>query len=463
MTTINNATANGTYAGIAKAEAKAATAMERLSSGVRVNSAKDDSAGLAASNHIDSLITSFKQAVTNVNDGISMGHVAEDGLEEIESNLIRVSELLVQAGDGIYTEDAQNILLYEIEQRFISIAEIISTSAFNEINLLSNKSGAVSGGVTTKKSTTVNQINLATINANFYSGMPTASMPSVPNGSTTKEVLLDGISVPLADSNNGNGYYLDESNKVQLKGAYSAKGTQLNPQNLSVSYYSNNPNPITLDFDLQSQIPDRIIELMPHLLIGDFKKEDIRIYVNDSDTPIGLNRFSYDGFNKIDIDFDNLEFTGNTIDIQIDYDFDKPASFEENNFNFHIGSTGNEKVSLNIGAFENLILDLYSGITSDVDRILTWKNEGRVDKALDQVLHARAKIGATQSRMANVSDDLLNANDEFASSRSRIMDADYAKEMAVLTKNQVLSKAGYSVANQLHDLKSSLVMEMLKN
>ena len=94
---------------------------------------------------------------------------------------------------------------------------------------------------------------------------------------------------------------------------------------------------------------------------------------------------------------------------------------------------------------------------------MTWKNEGRVDKALDQVLHARAKIGATQSRMANVSDDLLNANDEFASSRSRIMDADYAKEMAVLTKNQVLSQAGYSVANQLHDLKSSLVMEMLKN
>ncbi|HBU93435.1 MAG TPA: flagellin FliC [Leclercia adecarboxylata] len=127
-----------------KSQSSLGTAIERLSSGLRINSAKDDAAGQAIANRMNAQIKGMNQAARNANDGISLIQTAEGNLNEINSNLQRIRELSVQASNGTNQDSDLTSINTEIVQRLEEIDRIAGSASFNGSKLLN---GDASGGV----------------------------------------------------------------------------------------------------------------------------------------------------------------------------------------------------------------------------------------------------------------------------------------------------------------------------
>lgn len=117
------------------------SAMERLSTGKRINSAKDDAAGLAISSSMTAQIRGMNQAVRNANDGIALAQTAEGGLNEVSNMLQRVRELAVQSKSGTYSDDDRANLQAEVTELTSQIDKILTDSTFNGVTLFSTTAG----------------------------------------------------------------------------------------------------------------------------------------------------------------------------------------------------------------------------------------------------------------------------------------------------------------------------------
>lgn len=126
-----------------KSQSALQTSMERLSSGLRINSAKDDAAGQAIANRMTAQIKGLAQAQRNANDGISMAQTAEGALGQINDNVQRIRELVVQANNGTNGTDDVASIQEEIDQRILEIDRIVEQTAFNGKTLLNGLAGEV--------------------------------------------------------------------------------------------------------------------------------------------------------------------------------------------------------------------------------------------------------------------------------------------------------------------------------
>ncbi|TXF11796.1 flagellin [Pelomicrobium methylotrophicum] len=157
------------------------TAIQRLSSGLRVNSAKDDAAGLAVAESFTAQIRGTNQAVRNANDGISLGQTAEGALAQIANNLQRIREIAVQAANGTISDTDRSQLQKEVDQLTQEISRIVQTTTFNGTALLSAASTLtfqVGANGTTSNQVSVTTTNLAVNGAAglySYSGSLTAT------------------------------------------------------------------------------------------------------------------------------------------------------------------------------------------------------------------------------------------------------------------------------------------------
>jgi flagellin len=147
------------------------TAMERLSTGKRINGAKDDAAGLAIATTMTSQIKGMSQGVRNANDGISLAQTAEGALNEVTNMLQRVRELAVQSASGTYQTSDREAMQSEVTALTEQIGEVLSNSEFNGNALFSTTSGtdvdvaiqtgAKSGETITITSTAINGANIS--------------------------------------------------------------------------------------------------------------------------------------------------------------------------------------------------------------------------------------------------------------------------------------------------------------
>ncbi|HJW02092.1 MAG TPA: flagellin [Azospira sp.] len=125
---------------LATSQASLANSLQRLSSGLRVNSAKDDAAGLAIAEGLTSAIRGGNQAVRNANDGISVGQTAEGALGQIANNVQRIREIAVQASNGSISDTNRSQLQKEVDQLTQEISRVVQTTEFNGTKLLSGGS-----------------------------------------------------------------------------------------------------------------------------------------------------------------------------------------------------------------------------------------------------------------------------------------------------------------------------------
>ena len=123
-----------------------AVSMQRLSSGLRLNSAKDDAAGMAVSTSFTTQIRGNNQAIRNANDGISMAQTAEGAISQVLGNVQRIREVAVQAANSTLTNAQRSKLQAEVDQLTQENSRIVQTTNYNGIGLLSSSAGNVSGG-----------------------------------------------------------------------------------------------------------------------------------------------------------------------------------------------------------------------------------------------------------------------------------------------------------------------------
>ncbi|MEO7051190.1 MAG: flagellin [Rhodanobacter sp.] len=126
---------------LATSQSKLATAIQRLSSGMRINSAKDDAAGLAISTRFTTQINGLNQAVANANDGISLAQTTESALNEVTNNLQRIRTLAVQSANGTNSASDRAALDKEVQQRLAEISRIASQTTFNGKHVLDGTAG----------------------------------------------------------------------------------------------------------------------------------------------------------------------------------------------------------------------------------------------------------------------------------------------------------------------------------
>ena len=137
------------------------TSLQRLSSGMRINSAKDDAAGLAISTRMTTQINGLNQAVRNANDGISLSQTAEGALQEVTNNLQRIRDLSVEAANGTYSTDDRAALDVEVQQRLAEIDRIASQTSFNGQKVLDGSFGTATFQVGANVGETI-QVGLST-------------------------------------------------------------------------------------------------------------------------------------------------------------------------------------------------------------------------------------------------------------------------------------------------------------
>src|SRR6187431_40000 len=121
-----------------------ASSLQRLSSGLRINSAKDDAAGLAISNRMTTQINGLNQAARNANDGISLAQTTEGALQEVTNNLQRIRELAVQSANATNSDGDRKALDQEVQQRLAEIQRIASQTSFNGRKVLDGSFGSAS-------------------------------------------------------------------------------------------------------------------------------------------------------------------------------------------------------------------------------------------------------------------------------------------------------------------------------
>lgn len=179
-----------------KSQASLSTAIQRLSSGLRINSAKDDAAGEAIANRFQSNINGLTQAARNANDGISIAQTAEGSLNEINNNLQRIRELAVQAQNGTNSSSDIDSIQSEVNQRLAEINRVAGQTQFNGISVLAGTSAATT--ITVQVGANDGQTIGITINANSgwnkLAGQ-TVGSETTTAGTTTASVTSRSVAV----------------------------------------------------------------------------------------------------------------------------------------------------------------------------------------------------------------------------------------------------------------------------
>ncbi|RBP15189.1 FliC/FljB family flagellin [Pseudocitrobacter faecalis] len=187
---------------INKNQSALSTSIERLSSGLRINSAKDDAAGQAIANRFTSNIKGLTQAARNANDGISLAQTTEGALSEINNNLQRIRELTVQASTGTNSDSDLNSIQDEIKSRLDEIDRVSGQTQFNGVNVLA-KDGSMKIQVGANDGQTITidlkKIDSSTLN---LTGFNVNGAGSVDNAKATGKDLTDaGFTASAADAN----------------------------------------------------------------------------------------------------------------------------------------------------------------------------------------------------------------------------------------------------------------------
>lgn len=181
---------------LGKSASALSTSMERLSSGLRINSAADDAAGQAIANRMSSQITGLAQAQRNANDGISVAQTAESALGQVNDNVQRIRELTVQSQNGTNSQEDQNSIQDEINARIEEIDRISAETDFNGVKVLSGEKASLSIQVGANDGETI-ELNLAEINSealglsdfNVNQVVATSTVDAIEDGDT---FVVDG-------------------------------------------------------------------------------------------------------------------------------------------------------------------------------------------------------------------------------------------------------------------------------
>lgn len=344
MSVINtNITSMIGQSNLTKSQNALQTSMERLSSGLRINSAKDDAAGQAIANRMSAQITGLSQSQRNANDGISVAQTAEGALNQINDNVQRIRELTVQAQNGTNSSDDLQSIQDEINQRTSEIDRISAETNFNGVKVLAeDQSIAIQVGANDGESISVNLKEMTTATL----GLSDLDVNNLPKTVTASDLATSGGTALAIEASGGGA--LAGASVVQV----TSGGSAIN-------------------------------------------------YVRDG---------------------------------------------EGNYFEATVADSGGT-VTVTAGDAVDAETASAAGLTPLAD----------IDAALKNVDSLRSDLGAVQNRFESAITNLNTNETNLSAARSRIEDADYAVEVANMTRAQILQQAGTSVLAQANQIPQNVL------
>jgi flagellin len=481
---------------------------ERLSSGLRINSARDDAAGLAISNRMTAQIRGLDQAVRNSNDGISLAQTAEGALNETTNLLQRIRELAVQSASDNNNPSDRASLNEEVVQLVDEINRIAQNTSFNGNKILNGdiinsvlQVGAnvgetlavrIDSAEATQLSRQMRRVSEVGSNANLGG---TLQIVTKVTPTTTKTTTIRQ-SVSADDSlSTSNQQFSAIAKAAAINDAYEFTGVRAIVGNTTVG--SVNTATITGGHNANDVIGGGKLDETDFFILNGMKIAGFNVLQNDSDNGLvdAINAVidetgiiaSLDGNSNLVLtaeDGRNIEITlssGTVGDItgllgvnagaaaaslsavfggeitlqsnqQIDIVFGSNANDGLGNMRLDGGSTGTAIFGVS-SDFSVETLDITTRASSNLAIEIT-------DLALEQISAQRAALGAIQNRLESTINNLTTNSENLSASRSRILDADFAAETANLSRNQIIQQAGVSIlaqANQQPQIALSLL------
>lgn len=442
------------------------TAIERLSSGLKINHASDDAAGMAISKKMHAQIKSLEQSSRNTSDGISVVQTAESALGEVENMLQRARELCVQAADETYSDEDRASIQAEIDQIADEVNRISTDTEFNTMPLLdgtlsrktySDVSGvqmfSLSDAVATGKYsfTVTAEATQATITATSFTGTVTTAQAgtmtingaeiTIEEGDDFSDVyskIVDGCSRSgiTLECQDGLGNIVppaSATNLVFINSEYGAKeDLTIDFESASVAgLFSLSQNNVSAGDDCQVTLGSGF---SPTAVVTTY---GTMVTVND------VNTFSM----KVDVPADPAisAVTMNVTELGI--------------MSIQAGANEGQQIDIDIPAVNTYTLG--------IDNINVYTSAGaskalnQFDEAIAQVSAIRSKLGAYQNRMENTVSSIASYDENITAALSRIEDCDMAEEMTIYTSQNVISQAATSVMSQANERPQS-VLQLLQ-
>lgn len=378
------------------------TSLERLSTGLRINSAKDDAAGLAISERFTAQIKGLNQGVRNANDGISLAQTAEGALGEVTNNLQRIRELAVQASNATNTSTDRAALQNEVSALVAEIDRVATQTAFNGTKLLNGGfTGAVFQiGANAGDSITIDSIANSTA-SNL--GSQTSFLAEVQISTTLSAAQLGAVS----------------AGAITLYGkssAFSAVAVSVATVSVALGALAS-----------ASTIQERAGQIVAA--------------INDTTGTTGLQAFITSD-NKIQVRSESNDFIISVVNTAAAV----TVAFGAKSFGFADAAAGATSASSN--GVAGLSVTNYGA---------AQKALALVDDALNTINTTRATLGAVQSRFESAVASQQTTSENLAASRSRIQDADFASETANLAKAQILQQSGIAMLAQANAIPQNVL------
>ncbi|MFC7436406.1 flagellin [Hydrogenophaga bisanensis] len=400
MSTINtNVMSINAQRNLSASTGSLATSMQRLSSGLRVNSAKDDAAGLAISERMNSQVKGLNVAIRNANDGISLAQTAEGAMAEIGNNLQRIRELAVQSSNATNSATDREALQKEVSQLQAEIQRVATQTEFNGTKLLDGsftgkafQVGANAGQLITVDAVTNAQTDslggslfaertfTATVTTSdtntdgaFDFGAVNISAFTITNPSNGELVSFDAISIAAETAGTGTG---------------DAAAAELRGQNTVGAALVSAINAKSGEAGVIASLDETTGEVTIQSLISGEVGDTLTTTLSGADTAVAL-------------------------------------------------AAGDEVFVSSVD------ISTFAGAQQAI---------GIMDSALTTINSARADMGAIQNRFGSVIQNLQTSSENLSAARGRIVDADFAKETANLSRAQILQQAGTAMVAQANQL-----------
>ena len=461
--------------------------LQRLSTGLRINSAKDDAAGLAISERMTSQIRGLNQAARNANDGISLSQTAEGGLSTMGDLLQRMRELSVQAANGTNSTSDRAQLQAEVLQLTQEVNRVATTTQFNGQNVIdgtltgaqfqvgANANQTISVSIASSKASDIGNytvssqtgagIATATLGTDFTATSPNGfaaqTLSISGNGNTVSTGALAAGTSAKAIATSVNGF--TATTGVTARATSTATIAGVTAGAVSFRLVGQNAAPVTISATVSSTTDLAAIaqavnaqsgttnitatsDKSGNLVLTDNSGNDIKVG-NLSGAGAGLTGAKIKGGNATLATFVATGAAGDTAIVGGKVDFDSA-----NGFTIATNTGTTFLTGPSVGSTLSPISALDISTTAGANNALAT-----VDAALTQINNSRAALGAVQNRFSSTITNLQSTSENLSAARSRIQDADFAAETANLTRNQILQQAGTAMLSQANQLPQNVL------
>ncbi len=460
-----------------------AQSLQRLSSGLRINSAKDDAAGLAISERMTTQINGLNQAARNANDGISLAQTTESALQEVTNNLQRIRELAVQSANATNSDSDRVALNQEVGQRIAEINRIATQTSFNGRKVLDGSFGSATfqvganvgetiavslDGDTDMRSSAIGQVATATSVdiSGMFTGTGTAAETAVwTTGDITNTTNFTGNAVEFTV---GSATITLDGDYTNAAGVITEINNQLTAQSAGVTAAAGTGNTVTLTADAEGAAGNAAVTVTSSdITVGS-------LTTTGADAGAGAAQDLQIGAGDLSIQLG----TGTAVNIEGDFASGQALADAINSavsgaFAAYDSTTG----VLTFSASEDITLagnlvgadagDIFATAANPAGGSLQDRNVETiaganatimsVDAALTSVSDLRSTLGAIQNRFQSTINNLQAVSENLSASRSRILDTDFAAETAALTRAQILQQAGTAMVAQANTVPQNVL------